>query len=269
MKKLLLIFCFIFIFSSCSFWTNENNNEENISYENIDYESSLEENIAVWEDSISSYIDSDTVEELWLEEAFYSENNYSYFEYMDWGKLLYDMAIKNNLDFFESNPEEIEFFYVFRNYVFWDNYEIQDQDLNEFLSCLEWNISYEEVSNEDFSLFCEWKDSYIVEDWNDFNYWAEKDSLTTLKDIREGADISCDYFTNLSYEFANPLYFHYYKLDNYLACKKIKDPSYSISDSVYFYRTAMGKYACEALIDNNLQKFCNYELENTNTNSQE
>lgn len=249
------------MFSSCSLLNKEDKkNDLSVLPETKINEKIFNEDFSVdtstW--SISKFIDIKMLWN-WLSEDRFEIVESSYNDLVSWTLLDYERLLVNDYEYFKENDwEELEFFYIFRNYVFWDNYEVST-DINDLFLCLDWKKKYQELDSF-YSQICKWENKYIQE--NDENFYWIKDSIITFKKIYSWDDISCDYFLNTQYDY-DPKYYHSLKFNDYIFCNKLKDlENYSIPNAVFFYNTAVESEVCSILLDDNLKKLCEDELEN-------
>lgn len=240
MKKIYLLLILVF-FTSCSF----NNKVEIESWNtgSIINENSNESFDFSWYINYSGSID------LWSPQDYELTN----VDLLDYRK-----AILKDEDFFKKDWDAV-FFYVFRNYVYGDNYDI-DPEISSLISCLKGDLKPSEIKDSPYLDICKWENIYSQED--DINNFHIKDSLLKFKNIlNDSSSLSCNYFLWDEYNYPNDLK-HYTRLNDYILCRKMKDiDNYSIQDSYYYYMKAYEINECSILNDSNLEKLCNEEFE--------
>lgn len=182
--------------------------------------------------------------------TFKVDNNFTF----DWDLLLFDRMISNDINFFNKNKEEIDFFFIWRNYLYWDKYG--DINLNNLLLCLDWKKSYNEL-DWFYKEICKWDNKYIKD--SDTNFFHIKDTLIKFKKLKDFNKWDCSYFLDLDYEYPKDEK-HFQKKNDYMICNKIlKQNDYNFKEEIFYYQTAIEKNLCIQLKDKNLVELCNYE----------
>lgn len=258
MKKYIILLIIPFL-TWCFNNVSEVQQEENIKNEIVD-------NGTQWNtQEETNDVNSGTVEEV-IEIKFTSENLYNTpvregFELAGDVSMFSEM-FENNKNYFVE-IDDLLYFNLWRDLMFGENNS--NWDLTKLVDCINWGTDKDTLDSFS-SQICEWKNIYNVEE--DSNFFHIQDTIVKFKDINEGKNISCEYFLDWKYKF--PVReTHYRKLEDYLICNKIKNPtSYSLEKNYFYFIKAYETNNCSLLEDTILQKLCDDESEINSTESE-
>lgn len=238
MKKkiiLLVIVFFIFWLSIFFIFKKENNTDKTIPKNNIQKTKNLNtfENLNIYSLSFS-----------WKTE--YNNTDLEYF---------YNM-IKNNEKYFKDK-DELDYFYINRNYIFWDTYKYLN--VEDLLKCLNWEKKYTDLQ-WDYSLICKWDNKYI--DSIDTNYFYIKDTLSKYKNIKKWVKMDCSYFLENNYDWNSN-----YKFVPYFSCIMLSDWINVFEKEYFYYTQALKLNKCNQLKDIKLVNLCNENVKQNTKNT--
>lgn len=170
----------------------------------------------------------------------------------------YEQMLRKNEKYFTQEDDK-DFFYIWRNYLFWDNYK--NWGYNSLFDCLEWKTNFSDLPEGTSKSICEWKNEYHED--GHINYFHVKDTLIQYKKILNWENIACDYFINKEYNYPEDIKITI-KREDYMLCMKVSKKD-NISDDNYlknlyfYYNVAATEWKCKDLKDLNLQSLCEEE----------
>lgn len=231
MLKKISVLLVLLLLTSC-FW---NNSEKNISNNNWQTQSVLTET-QHFNNSVSQSENSDLYS-IKIDESFKSQENFKNYE--DWFALY-----KKDLEYFQNNrKEEIEFYNVWSDYLYWTNYT--NWTCNNLSACIDWKITSDKVWDNFCKMICEGEVWYNEQAWEDF-------SIVKNQFI--------NYKKNLNWQDTEIKTIDDYFVGNIFKWKYSEN---SLMEDYFYFTTAVSLKKCNELKDNVLVWLCNnYAKEN-------
>ncbi len=173
------------------------------------------------------------------------------FEIKNKDLLSFSKMLANDKDFFKSWKEDINYFYIWRDYLFWENNTKWKVILLE--KCFNWEIS-EDKLEWIYKDICKGEDIYIKEYFT--NFYHIKQLFLNLKEAKNNKNFNCKFFLDLKYKIEKSEL--QVRTSDYFSCLKVKNlEDYNLRTEYYFFNKSAVLWTCNSLKDKNLIKLCN------------